>query len=108
MTPQEIKYNYSLKRHSYVFTQSGKGYLAEIDCSSYPETKEGQRDADENAELILRAVNNTFGKGINPKAVEDMLNACKILYSVLYPLVNNPVHETVMKQLEAAIQKSKL
>lgn len=56
----------------------------------------------------ISAFAETFMKSINPESVEDMRNVLVTLQKVLEPLTNNPVHESVMKELNAAIEKSKL
>lgn len=52
------------------------------------EKAHGHRDhaydeAEANAKAIVKAVNNTYGKGINPEAVEDMKEALKLAHEVL-------------------------
>jgi hypothetical protein len=41
-------------------------------------------DAQANAAAITHAINNTYGKGINPESVPDMFNALQTIDEILH------------------------
>lgn len=55
-----------------------------------------------NSEAIVKAVNSTYGAGINPEAVSDLRDA---LQSILLGVT---LHPQLRETAEAAIEKAKL
>ena len=85
--------------------------VADFGKSDLPETEA-------NAKLILNAVNNTAGKGIDPVAVPQILNALKKLHIVAHSIcgidavkniINNPGYggKTLLEALDVALKAIK-
>jgi len=57
--------------------------IADVCCKDWKDKADIDR-MDVNAEAITTAVNNTYGKGINPEAVEGLLEALKTVKTVIF------------------------
>ena len=113
-TPWRIRKMHKDDPDSDFFVEADKtnlkaGYNIEIMGSEDgPNYTYGQKFADASA--IVLAVNNTYGVGVNPEAVADMLHALKIALS---HFDNNPGHHSALsvsqaETIRAAINKAKL
>ena len=60
------------------------------------------------AAAIVTAVNATYGQGINPEAVPDMLDALKALQGMQVWITDNRMKELFISKLYPAIEKSSL
>lgn len=81
----------------------GKYLLAAQSGSSLEEDKA-------NSIAIVSAVNNTYGKGINPEAVQDLLECLKNIVSVAVdrwrPLPATSYEKNCLSSARAAIEKA--
>lgn len=60
-----------------VIRDAGNKIVANLSTDKYGKEDEEYQQSEADAQAIVKAVNNTFGKGINPEAVEGMFNALK-------------------------------
>jgi len=82
-----------VKNHYCFIIKTDKG--DEIIINSPLEYEESKKIYDQ----ILSAINNTYGKGINPEAVPEMFELCKIVHDVI---INNDLgnDEVVLGRVE--------
>ena len=83
MTQQEIKENlpplplHANEHHGFVKDNKGKRILS-------TETLDYEIETDVAVDLaIVHAINNTYGKNINPESVPEMYNALNVVYRYL-------------------------
>lgn len=73
--------------------------------------KEGEGTGRPDAEAIVSAVNNTYGAGINPEAVKDLLDATEMLYRLANAALGSTSYKNADETLafaKAAIEKSQI
>jgi len=76
--------------------------IAEIQGDCAENGLDGQEESEANAAAIVTAVNNTYHKGINPEAVEELLQVTKALYK------QNLLSAEAQENLNRIIQKATL
>jgi hypothetical protein len=101
MNQQEIKANMTqgtwIANDNYCIVEINKGSIEiwEMDDDRC------MHDAKANAEAITHAINNTYGKGINPESVPDMYNGLGIAIGAI-----EAIGDTVTAQILKDILKN--
>jgi len=102
-TPWELLPNLQIMGHQRWYEIQSKAGI-EI-AIIYPEHHE-RTVAKKNAEAIVSAVNNTYGAGINPEAVPDMLKSLNAILNVHYGWTEKYQLKMVKEWAKAAIEKT--
>ena len=76
--------------------------IAKVQSSCWENQLEEDKESYDNAAAIVTAVNNTYHKGINPEAVEELLQVTKALYK------QNLLSAEAQENLNRIIQKATL
>ena len=66
---------------------------------------------EKDAEAIVKAMNGTWGEGINPEAVKEMYDALKQILAVLFnpdENITNSWHYDLLKAAKRTIEKAKI
>lgn len=81
---------------------SGAYSRAEIVCNSIREPW-----AEKDAESIVKAMNNTWGEGVNPEAVPELLRTLNNMCEYFEWLINDP-NFPAYREAKTAIEKAKI
>jgi hypothetical protein len=99
MNQQEIKANMTqgtwIANDNYCIVEINKGSIEiwEMDDDRC------MHDAKANAEAITHAINNTYGKGINPESVPDMFNALTLIELNLNGAIDEQVTAKMIREI---------
>jgi hypothetical protein len=85
---------------------TGANSYGESICALYSDPMDDETRA--NAKAIVSAVNNTYGIGVNPDCVEDLLDACKEALRMYEEIEPAGGWQGVHDSLKSAIDKATL
>ncbi len=95
MTQQEIKDSLNLPFANYV--KNG-----DVICSNGYTIVDSQYVDEKNCIAITHAINNTYGKGINPESVPDMFNQLTTVHFYLRGMGDNKMADIIQEILNKA------
>jgi hypothetical protein len=103
MNQQEIKENMTKGEITYVSYANilqiqSSCFYGEPDLLNLEETP----NAEANAEAIVHAINNTYGKGINPESVSEMYNTLQGVVLILQMLNERKTAQDIQDILNKA------
>ena len=79
--------------------KGGDWFIAEIQNSCNENNLSDDEESEANATAIVTAVNNTYHKGINPEAVEELLQVAKSIWrsNILDPESQEHISKIIQK-----------